>query len=237
MSATMGWEGRLPLGVQAFLAFAEKRGGHGGGRHHGRGWPGGSQVGWQGGWPGGGPPWARGFGPWAHGFGGPGWQGGGPRRGRGDIRLAVLGLLDEEPMHGYQLIREIAQRSAGDWRASPGSVYPTLSQLEDEGLVRAEESAGRRVFQLTAKGRREAAERAEEFTALWQPVEGSDVDGMRELGGLVFQVGAAAMQVASAGTEDQRERAAELLERARRDLYKLLADEPGDAGDDPEQDR
>ncbi|MPZ96750.1 MAG: PadR family transcriptional regulator, partial [Propionibacteriales bacterium] len=141
----------------------------------------------------------------------------------------------EEPMHGYQLIREIAQRSAGDWRASPGSVYPTLSQLEDEGLVRAEESSGRRVFQLTAKGRREATDRAEEFAALWQPAEGSDVDGMRELGGLVFQVGAAAMQVASAGTEDQRERAAELLEQARRDLYKLLADEPADTGDESEE--
>ena len=165
------------------------------------------------------PPWVRDFMP----FGGPGT----PRRGRGDVRLAILGILDTEPMHGYQLIREIAKRSDGRWRVSPGSVYPTLSQLEDEGLVHAEESGGRRVFELTDDGRAEVAERSEEFEALWRPDDGDQWQQRGDFAGLVMQVGGAAMQVATAGTEEQQERAAELLEETRRKLYRLLADDDG----------
>src|SRR5688500_2490305 len=92
-------------------------------RHHGRGF-----------WPGG-PP------------------GRGPRRRRGDVRAALLALLAEEPRNGYQLMQEIENRSEGVWRPSPGSVYPALQQLEDEGLIRSEESDGRKVFRLTEAGR------------------------------------------------------------------------------------
>src|SRR3712207_1014021 len=95
------------------------------------------------------PPWMRG--PGGPGRGGPPWR----RRRRGMARQAVLGLLREEPMHGYQLIQELESRSGGTWRPSPGSVYPTLQLLEDQGLIRGEESDGRRVFTLTDEGRAE----------------------------------------------------------------------------------
>ena len=211
-------------------AAMSARTGHGWGGHGrgGRGW-------------GGPPPWARPGSPWGQPFdvfGGGAWRGHARRRGsrgRGDVRLAIVGLLAEEPMHGYQLIQEITARSEGRWRPSPGSVYPTLAQLEDEGLVRAEDAEGRRVFRLTDEGRRLAAERSPDFAALWsddtEPVGG----GIRELGEVLFQVGGAAVQVASAGSEAQRRAATELLERTRRELYLLLAEdapEDDDASED-----
>src|SRR5256714_3896307 len=88
---------------------------------------------------------------------GPPFPGGGRRAGRGDIRAAILALLTEQPMHGYQIMRELRDRSGGAWRVSPGSVYPTLSQLEDEELIRAEQQGGKRVFSLTESGTTEAA--------------------------------------------------------------------------------
>ena len=168
-----------------------------------------------------GPPWLRAFGGLAgpH-FGSPG----GPRAGRGDVRLALLGILAEQPMHGYQLIREIARRSRGSWRVSPGSVYPTLSQLANEGLAEAEEGDGRRAYHLTDLGHREVRERSDVFDALWLKAEDGEGNSHRDLAGLAFGVAAAAMQVASAGTEDNRAAAAELLEQTRRSLYRLLAD-------------
>ena len=88
------------------------------------------------------------------GFGGGPFFGPGRRAGRGDIRAAILTLLAEEPMHGYQVIQVISERSGGNWTPSPGSVYPTLQQLEDEGLIEAAASeSGRRVFALTDDGR------------------------------------------------------------------------------------
>jgi DNA-binding PadR family transcriptional regulator len=196
-----------------FLLMAARGGRHGHGGF-GHGWGGFGHRGW--GHPGI-PPWVRDFVP----FGGPG----APRRSRGDVRLAILGILDTEPMHGYQLIREIAKRSDGRWRVSPGSVYPTLSQLEDEGLVRAEQSGGRRVFEITDDGRAEVSDRSEEFEALWRPDDDAQWQQRGDFAGLVMQVGGAAMQVATAGTEEQQERAAELLEETRRALYRLLADD------------
>ena len=87
----------------------------------------------------------------ARGFGGP-MFGRGPKVGRGDVRAAIIALLAEEPMHGYQIITELTERSGGVWRPSPGSVYPTLQVMEDQGLVTADKSEGRRVFSLTAEG-------------------------------------------------------------------------------------
>src|SRR5215218_4893726 len=77
----------------------------------------------------------------------------GPRARRGDVRAALLVLLGEEPRNGYQLMQEIEQRSDGVWRPSPGSVYPALQQLEDEGLVRVAPGEGRKAFELTDEGR------------------------------------------------------------------------------------
>jgi DNA-binding PadR family transcriptional regulator len=153
---------------------------------------------------------------------GPGFAGGGRRAGRGDIRAAILALLAEKPMHGYQVIQELGERTGGAWRPSPGSVYPTLQQLEDEGLVRAvQPDAGRRVYELTEEGRAEAAAAGRP----WEDVaaEGAgEVAGMRDL---FVQVAAAGWQVMQAGSARQRAAAADILRDTRRRLYQLLADD------------
>ena len=166
------------------------------------------------------------------GFGGPpfGPGGFGPRARRGDVRAALLVLLAEEPRNGYGLMQEIEARSNGAWRPSPGSVYPALSQLEDEGLVRAQESAGRRLFELTDAGRAYVTEHADELGTPWEQPGGNENIG--ELRTLVFGVGAAVMQVVQAGTEAQVAEASKVLEETRRALYRILAgDEPD--GEDP----
>ena len=130
-------------------------------------------------------------GPWGPGGprgrrGGPGGRGGhghGPggrgrgRRSRGDVRLAILALLREESKHGYQIIQEISERSGGSWKPSPGSVYPTVSQLADEGLVHTEKESGRTVVHLTEEGRRFTEEHAAELDAVWSQVEAGADDG------------------------------------------------------------
>src|SRR5258707_548942 len=111
---------------------------------HFQGGPGGGpRGGWQRG------PWG-GSGPWGPPFGG---RGGGPRVRRGNVRAAILALLAERPMHGYEMIQELEARTNGLWRPSAGSIYPTLQLLEDEGLVTGEESEGKRRFTLTDGGR------------------------------------------------------------------------------------
>lgn len=173
--------------------------------------------------------------PWdALNWGGPMWGHGplkqqrGPRAGRGDIRTAVLALLAEEPMHGYQMIQEIGRRSGGSWKPSPGSVYPTLQQLEDEGLVRAEDQEGRRVFRLTDEGQQLAAERADEFAGLWEGMAPKEDE--TQLGDLIFQVGAAFVHVARTGTPEQMAEARKVLARTRADLYRILGDEDATDG-------
>ena len=160
-------------------------------------------------------------------FGGPGW---GPhRRGRGrarrgDVRVALLRLLAEEPRNGYQLMQAIEERSEGLWRPSPGSVYPTLAQLEDEGLVRSVEAEGARVFEITDVGREHLESRADE-PAPWEPAAEDTENPLVELAPLVVQIGKATYQVASVGDQAQRERARTLLADARRALYRILAED------------
>jgi DNA-binding PadR family transcriptional regulator len=170
-----------------------------------------------------------GFGPWGPAFGGPGGPFGrrGRRMQRGDVRAAILVLLDEEPRNGYGLMQEIEQRSEGAWRPSPGSVYPALSQLEDEGLIRAETRDGRKLFALTDAGRRHVEEHREELGAPWEDASGGLGEHVAELRDLLWQVGTAAMQVVQAGDEQQVARARQVLTEARRSLYRILA------GDDP----
>jgi len=178
----------------------------------------------------------RGRGPRRHGFGGPWamgrpgfgfpWGGPGrPRPRRGDVRLAVLTLLGERPMHGYQIITELTERSAGAWRPSPGSVYPTLQQLEDEGLVTAVEEDGRRTFTLTDAGRAELARTASGRAAPWDELADQDDEGVRRLRSTAFQVMGAVMQVAAAGNERQQAEAERLLRDVRKSLYRLLAED------------
>ncbi len=163
----------------------------------------------------------------AAGFGGPGGFGQsfgpGRRAARGDVRAAILVLLAEKPSHGYQIIQELERRSDGAWRASPGSVYPTLQQLEDEGLVRAVEAdGGRRVFELTDTGREEAAKLAA-GPAPWAEAAGSVGGDHRDLRDQAFQLLAAVWQVSRTGDATHIAEARKILHEARRKLYLLLA--------------
>ena len=181
-----------------------------------------------------GPGGFGGFGP--GGFGpGPGRHGGGRMRRRmrrGDVRAAILLLLEEEPRNGYQVMQEIEQRSGGAWRPSPGSVYPAFQLLADEGLIRGEARDGSNVFELTDAGRSYVEENRERLGSPWQLAGEGVPEGVRELGKLMMQVGVAVRQVMHAGNESQSAAAAEVLAETRRGLYRILAeDEP--AGDEP----
>jgi len=180
----------------------------------------------------GGPPFGGGF-PFGPFFGGPGGGGfrRGPRARRGDVRTAALLLLAEEPRNGYQLMQELEERSGGVWRPSPGSVYPALSQLEDEGLVQVSEQDGRRVYVLTDAGRAAVAERPDGAVAPWDELSGAvdnDVAGLaNEIRGTLMAAG----QIGRVGNPEQVAAAQKLLADARRALYGLLAeDAPAEGG-------
>lgn len=207
---------KFPFG-NAGAWFSE---GRGRGRHHGFGGHRGM------------PPWEMFFGPggtppfpW-----GPPGKGRGPWRGpkarRGDVRAAILAVLNEQPRNGYQIIQEIAERSGGIWKPSPGSVYPTLQQLEDEGLVRVAESAGRRTFELTDDGRAYVAEHADETSAPWESMSAAYDDG-DDLGlrPVLGQVASAMWQIMATGTDEQRARARDALADLRRRLYSILSED------------
>lgn len=151
-------------------------------------------------------------------------RGHGGRARRGDVRAAVLALLAERPMHGYEIIQELAERTNGLWKVSPGSVYPTLQMLEDEGLVLAEEDAGKRRFSLTESGRAAAAE-ASAGKPPWEDVlEGID-PSTAKLRETVAQLVGAVVQIGQVGTVEQQTEAATVLDETRRRLYSILAAE------------
>jgi DNA-binding PadR family transcriptional regulator len=174
------------------------------------------------------------------GFGGPGGPGGPHHRGgrggrrarRGDIRSAILLLLAEEPRNGYGLMQELEERSGGVWRPSPGSVYPALSQLEDEGLVRSVEHDGRKSFTLTDEGTAHVEANRERFGTPWETVGEGASGELHELRHAAQALAIAAMQVAQTGTKDQLGDAKAILEEARRGLYRLLAGDPPADGDE-----
>ena len=205
-------------------------GGPGHGSGQGSGW---------GGMPGaggpGGPPWAQGHrgrpGP-------PPWLAGlfglvqpepprGPRVKRGDVRAAILDVVAVEPLNGYQVIQQIAERTGGQWKPSPGSVYPTISQLEDEGLLVGDDERGR-TLRLTEAGEAYVAEHPEELAAVWAPFEELPPEEAPDLSVLKNEVGqlmSAVWQILSNGTDEQRKDAMAVLIETRRKLYGLLADE------------
>jgi DNA-binding PadR family transcriptional regulator len=157
----------------------------------------------------------------------------GPRARRGDVRAAALALLAEQPMNGYQIIQQIGERSGGVWRPSPGSVYPALQQLEDEGLIVAEASeGGRRAYQLTDEGRSYAEAHPDELRAPWDVVAGSAGGEALEMRQLIGQVAMAAYQVISAGTETQARQARQQLIETRKALYRILAADDEETGSD-----
>jgi DNA-binding PadR family transcriptional regulator len=192
---------------------AEEPGRHRGHRHRRSGGPEGPRGG-RGGFPFGG------FGP---GGGGPPWRGGGRKARRGDIRTAALLLLAEEPRNGYQIMQEVQERSEGAWSPSPGSVYPALQQLEDEGLIRSEEIDGRKLFRLTPDGLARVEERDPERPAPWEEMSGGYSPPVVELGKLMREVAVAFTQVMH-GSEAQLVEARKVLINTRRELYRILAD-------------
>ncbi len=204
--------------------------------HQHRGGPG-PLSGWSGGgWGrpggrGGPPPWVAGL----FGMGQPEQQRG-PRVRRGDVRAAILDVLRtsgqaEESVNGYQVIQQIAERSNDAWRPSPGSVYPTIQQLQDEGLVETDDERGRRTIRLTASGATYADEHADELAAVWAPFErrereeraGSPGD-FADLKPEIGQVMSAVWQILTTGSEQQRRTAVDILVETRRNLYGVLAD-------------
>ncbi|MGM7679161.1 PadR family transcriptional regulator [Microbacterium sp. A94] len=145
------------------------------------------------------------------------------RMARGDVRSAVITLLAEEPMHGYQIIHEIEERSGGAWKPSAGSVYPTLQLLADEGLLTAEEQNGRKTYSLTGAGREEA-EIAAEKPAPWAAFSSRDGSTHTALPKAGIDLAGAAAQVARTGSPAQVQEAVAVLEDARRRLYAILAE-------------
>jgi len=165
-------------------------------------------------------------------FGGPGPHG--RRRGRrrkGDVREAVLALLAERPMHGYEMLAELEERTEGVWRPSPGSVYPTLQMLEDEGLVQGEKAEGKRMYALTDAGR-EHVEGRRGKPAPWEEVTDGISPAALNLRGEIASVFGAAQQVMMVGSNDQQASALKVLADARRRLYGILAAEDDAAEDE-----
>jgi DNA-binding PadR family transcriptional regulator len=144
----------------------------------------------------------------------------GTRAGKGEVRSAVLALLAERPMHGYQIIREIEERSGGSWKPSAGSVYPTLQLLADEGTISAEESNGRKIYSLTEAGREEVAQ---DHGATHWDSPGSHAGGFAALPKAGVELAQAAAQVGRTGSPEQVQQAVAVLDDARRRIYAILA--------------
>ena len=167
-----------------------------------------------------GPGGPGGHGPGGHGHGRGPWS----RARRGNVRAAILSVLAEQPMHGYQIMQQLEERSGGMWRPSPGSVYPTLQLLEDQGFIKGEEVEGRRVFALTEAGKAEAEASKERHGAPWESSEHGDQGSRFKLRKAVFQIGAAVKQVGTAGSAEQVDKTLEVLAETRKRIYALLAE-------------
>ncbi|WIM86447.1 PadR family transcriptional regulator [Candidatus Mycobacterium wuenschmannii] len=183
--------------------------------------------------PGFGRGFGRGFGPGGFGPGFGGGFGGGPRGGRrgghgrrgrrGDVRAAILVLLAERPMHGYEIIQEVAERSQDLWKPSPGSVYPTLQLLVDEGLIVSTESEGsKKLFALTDAGK-EAAEKV--ATPPWEEIADGIDPAHLNLRAAVGQLFGAVAQSAHAANEEQQKRILDIVNNARREIYTILGED------------
>ncbi|CAN5116388.1 hypothetical protein BH11ACT3_BH11ACT3_14220 [soil metagenome] len=184
------------------------------GRNRGAGFPGGRGFG---GFPGmGGPGFAGG--PMGRGHGGPGG-----RARKGDVRSVILLLLADGPSNGYGLIKAIAAKTEGVWRPSPGSVYPTLQQLVDEGLIKPIGEGSRTEFELTDEGKAHVEANKDELESAWN----ASSHTWNERGELFAAAGKLAgviHQVSTVGTPEQRTAAATKLDELRRDLYRMLGE-------------
>jgi DNA-binding PadR family transcriptional regulator len=166
----------------------------------------------------------HGHGGWGAGGFGPGFGGPGRRMRRGDVRRAVLSALADGPANGYEVMQRLEERSGGLWRPSPGSVYPLLQLLEDEGLVRSEQAEGARTYTLTETGRAEQEAEAQHGGAPWE--HGTERDEMlRTLKEALGGTAAATAQIARTASPEQLEKSAEILRRSRKELYQILAED------------
>ncbi len=181
------------------------------GRPHGRGRPGG-----------------RGRGGWGRAWGGPGGgpRGRGPRVGRGETRTAMLLVLLDGPQNPYQVMSELEERSGGKWRPSPGSVYPTVKALAQDGLIKVDREEGRRILSLTDEGRTIAESKRDAGPPPWETIE--EPGAQAGLFDEFLLLASAAREVAEAGTDDQIDQATSKMAALRRNLYALLAEEPAD---------
>jgi DNA-binding PadR family transcriptional regulator len=159
-----------------------------------------------------------------------GRRGRGPRRRffrQGEVRLALLSLLEDEPAHGYELMKRLEERSGGMYRASAGTIYPVLQQLEDEGLVRIVEDDGKKVHHLTDAGREELLVHREEIETIWQRAHGWKDWGASmgpetaEIWGSWGRLSKAAFRAAARSDFERTEKIREILDRARRELDEL----------------
>jgi DNA-binding PadR family transcriptional regulator len=169
----------------------------------------------------------QGFNAGASGFGGFGPRGfmppGPQRKRRGDVRIAILSLLAEQPRNGYGLIKEITDRSGGTWYPSPGSIYPTLQQLVDEELIEPTGDGKRTEFRLTAAGTEWVESHAEELAQIWQSAD-ARLEADAGLHESIAKLMGVIHQLRFAASDAQRDKAIEKLDEARRALYAILAD-------------
>jgi len=188
-----------------------------------------------------------------HGFGA--WRGQGPPRGfsgfvagfaphhggqgrffeAGEARLAILSLIGDEPKHGYEIIKDLESRSGGLYRASAGTVYPTLQQLEDEELITGDQREGKKVYRITAAGRRELAREADTVKRIWDRAAHLEdwskwwnPEAATMMMGPISKLMKATFQAAAQASDDNRraDKVREILDRARRDLEALAAEKP-----------
>ena len=156
--------------------------------------------------------------------GGPEFFGRGPKAARGDIRLAILRLIQGQPMHGYQIIQELETLTNGAWKPSPGSIYPTLQALEDQGLLVAEVVESKRVFTLTDQGR-EYLNGLGDGPLPWETVTNDTATSLFALRDQIKQLAVAVMQLAQSGNDEQAEKAKAILLEAKKKIYLILAEQ------------
>jgi len=149
---------------------------------------------------------------------------------RGEVRPLILSVLRDRPMHGYEIIQELEAQSEGRWRPSAGSIYPTLQQLSDEGLVTGEDVEGRRVYTITDEGRKAAAESGDRSP--WTDEAGESDDRRTDIRKLAIELAAAVMQVQRMGSPRARREADRILTDARKQMYKLLSEDEDASADD-----
>jgi DNA-binding PadR family transcriptional regulator len=145
-----------------------------------------------------------------------GWRGGGRAR-RGDIKYLILEVLAAGPRHGYDIITELDNKSNGRYRPSPGSVYPTLTMLEEGGFITGDAAEGKRIFTITDAGRELLTKKPADATS-------EDGDEGIDLRGSAMKLNAAVMQAARASDATSQQQVREILDTARREIYKILAE-------------